>query len=978
MQAIILAAGMGRRLKELTQNNTKCMVKVNGVTLIDRMLNQIEAQHLSRIVIVIGYEGKKLIDYISTLNIQTPIIYVNNPIYDKTNNIYSLFLARDYLCQEDTLLFESDLIFEDSVIESLIKDPRDTLALVDKYESWMDGTCVKLADDDTIETFIPKKKFKFKEIDQYYKTVNIYKFSKHFSATHYIPFLEAYSKALGNNEYYEQVLRVITMLDEPEIKAKRLSGQRWYEIDDIQDLDIAESMFASDEDKRVELLQGRYGGYWRYPRLLDFCYLVNPYFPTEKMLEEIKASFDKLLTQYPSGMRVNSLLAALHFNVHAENIIVGNGAAELIKVLMEHLTGKIGIVRPTFEEYPNRYQEVDTVVYFPDNDNYSYTAEDLMNYFADKDINNLILINPDNPSGNYIPKHDLLKLIEWSEKHGINLIIDESFVDFSNEENSTVINQDILESKKYLYVMKSISKSYGVPGLRLGVLASGNKKIIAELKKEVSIWNINSFAEFYMQISEKYKKDYTIALKRMRAERIRYIEELSKIEALRIIPSQANYLMVEITNGMSAAELTRRLILKHNILIKNLFSKINHDGRQYIRLAIRCKEENDRLIEALKEELAEVRMNFENGTIEDLFNSGKSEIVVFGTSNIAMAMMKEVDKLGKCDDIIYFVDNDRSLWGKSLYFQNREYQIKEPSCLERETKDFKIVIASTYVYDIAVQLGKYPSLATKNCWFYTFMKWYPDYNMEGYLKTAGQLHKKYEDQTDKFIQLKDSHIGERCFIIGNGPSLTMNDLELLTDEFCFGTNQIFFAFDKTSWRPDVYLTVNVDTFLAYRNVIDTLESKIKFIDSKALDYGVEISDAIYLKHGTFAEGENIFSRDISQYYYNGGTVVYTALQIAVYMGFKDIYLIGCDNNFTIEKSRDGNIIKNSIQNHFYTAEDDKKTANLYATVDVKHLSESFEIARDYAEKNGIQIYNATRGGKLEVFPRVRLEEVVGQ
>ena len=180
MQAIILAAGMGKRLKDLTQNNTKCMVKVNGVTLIERMLHQIEKQHLSRIVIVVGYEGQKLIDYIATLDIQTPIVYVNNPIYDKTNNIYSLALAKDWLCKEDTLLFESDLIFEDAVIDALVKDPRETLALVDKYESWMDGTCVKLSDDDDIEAFVPGKKFKFNEIDSYYKTVNIYKFSKHF------------------------------------------------------------------------------------------------------------------------------------------------------------------------------------------------------------------------------------------------------------------------------------------------------------------------------------------------------------------------------------------------------------------------------------------------------------------------------------------------------------------------------------------------------------------------------------------------------------------------------------------------------------------------------------------------------------------------------------------------------------------------------------------------------------------------------
>ena len=239
MQGLILAAGMGKRLKSLTQNNTKCMVKVNGVTLIERVLHQLDGLNLSRIVIVIGYEGQKLIDYINTLEVYTPICYVNNPIYDKTNNIYSLALAKEYLVKEDTLLLESDLIFEDDVLRLILEDSRETLALVDKYESWMDGTCIKVGEDDFIEAFVPGKKFVFEDIPQYYKTVNIYKFSRHFSETHYVPFLEAYSKALGNNEYYEQVLRVITMLDEPEIKAKKLEGQLWYEIDDIQDLDIA-------------------------------------------------------------------------------------------------------------------------------------------------------------------------------------------------------------------------------------------------------------------------------------------------------------------------------------------------------------------------------------------------------------------------------------------------------------------------------------------------------------------------------------------------------------------------------------------------------------------------------------------------------------------------------------------------------------------------------------------------------------------
>ncbi|MBO6193210.1 MAG: aminotransferase class I/II-fold pyridoxal phosphate-dependent enzyme [Clostridiales bacterium] len=602
MQAIILAAGMGKRLKELTSDNTKCMVKVNGVTLIERMLRQIERQNVSRIVIVTGYEGQKLKEYIDTLAIGTPVKFIDNPIYDKTNNIYSLALASEELCEEDTLLFESDLIFEDSVLDELVNDSRDTLALVDKYESWMDGTCVKLSDDDTIEAFVPGKKILFEEIPEYYKTVNIYKFSKEFSQKYYVPFLKAYEKALGENEYYEQVLRVITMLDEPVIRAKRLTGQKWYEIDDIQDLDIAESIFTPDPDERVAMLQGRYGGYWRYPKLLDFCYLVNPYFPPERMKAEMRANFDTLLTEYPSGMRVNSLLAAKQFNLHIENIIVGNGAAELIKSLMNQLDGRTGFIRPTFEEYPNRYQAEDSVCYVPDNHDYSYTADDVMGFFEGKDIKNLIIINPDNPSGNYISKADLLRMVEWAKNEGIRIVIDESFVDFADEEDPTLLYTEILKANPHLYVMKSISKSYGVPGLRLGVLASGDEAVIAKMKKDVSIWNINSFGEFYMQIEEKYKKDYEEALVKIRAERRRFAEKLAKIRGVRVIPSQANYIMVELDDSINPKELLKTLLIKYEILIKELTTKTN--GRNYLRLAVRCTEDNDRLLEALRTELS--------------------------------------------------------------------------------------------------------------------------------------------------------------------------------------------------------------------------------------------------------------------------------------------------------------------------------------------------------------------------------------
>lgn len=596
MQAIILAAGMGKRLKELTKDNTKCMVKVNGVTLIERLLRILDRKNLSRIVIVVGYQGKKLIDYIDTLQINTDIVFVDNPIYNTTNNIYSLSLAGDYLEKEDTLLFESDLIFEESIVDALLEDPRDTLAVVDKLESWMDGTCMVLDEKDSIADFIPGKYVSYLDKEKYYKTVNIYKFSRHFSANTYVPFLEAYRKAKGENEYYESVIKLIAMLETDELKAMRLQGQVWYEIDDVQDLDIAETLFAGNEKDKYAKVTSRYGGYWRYPKLLDFCYLVNPYFPTPRMMEEMEANFDTLVRNYPSGMAVNSLLAGRNFGVKKEHIVIGNGAAELIKTLLEDGDfGKLGMIRPTFEEYPNRYATDKSVFYMPQNEDFSYTAEDLITYFECNEINSLVLINPDNPSGNYIPYSGLLKLVDWARQKGIKLIIDESFADFADTtEKKTLIDEEILNSYGGLYAVKSISKSYGVPGIRLGVLASGNEQAIAILKKKVAIWNINSVGEFFMQIYEKYEKDYLRSLEKIIESRKQMMEQLDNVPRLRTIPSQANYVMCEVMDGVDCEEMAAEL-LRGNILIKNLTSKIQ-DGKQYIRLAVRTKEENERLI----------------------------------------------------------------------------------------------------------------------------------------------------------------------------------------------------------------------------------------------------------------------------------------------------------------------------------------------------------------------------------------------
>lgn len=590
---------MGRRLGKLTANNTKCMIRVNGVRLIERMLDQLTHEKLARIILVIGYQGEKVCQFVGNKWQGVPIEYVWNRVYDQTNNIYSLWLAREKLLQDDTLLLESDLILDDAIIPKILHHPYPDLACVDKFQSWMDGTVVLLDENNRIQRFVLKKEFLYEEIPFYYKTVNIYKFSRSFSESHYLPFLEAYSHALGNQEYYEQVLRVIALLDNPVIKALPLEGERWYEIDDVQDLDIAESLFA---ELPVQLIRinKRYGGYWRYPQLLDYCYLVNPYFPNERLVAEMKSNFDTLLRAYPSGLSVNRLLASKMFYLPERWVTVGNGASELIKTIIGSSIGRLGIIEPTFEEYPNRAHPDAICAYQPANSDYRYGADDLISFFGklENRIDTLVLINPDNPSGNYLKPPDVIKVIEWCAREKTKIIVDESFVDFTTEPVS-LLQEEILTNYRNLVVVKSISKSYGVPGLRLGIMATSDEKLLEAVNRELSIWHINSFAEFFMQIIDKYEKEYVEGCSKLVKERQRFGDALSKVEGLRLLPSQANYFFAEVLPPQTPELLQQRLYSEADILIKNCRGKRGIGGRPFVRIAIRDKSDNDWLLESL-------------------------------------------------------------------------------------------------------------------------------------------------------------------------------------------------------------------------------------------------------------------------------------------------------------------------------------------------------------------------------------------
>lgn len=358
----------------------------------------------------------------------------------------------------------------------------------------------------------------------------------------------------------------------------------------------------SEDEALLKQYYSRYGGYWRFPDMLDYCYLVNPYFNRSGIIKEMQDFFPVLVSEYPSGMGVNSGLASDCWGVKQEYIVVGNGAAELIKALMESLVGKVGVVRPTFEEYPNRMPAEQVETFVPQNDTFRYDADDLINYFSQHPVDTLLLINPDNPSGNFIPVDGVRKVALWCESHNIRFILDESFVDFSvGYENNSFVKDDILEMYPHICVMKSISKSYGVPGLRLGILCSADVELIAKMKKQVSIWNINSFAEFFMQIYPKYRDDYKHACDQFIQAREDFEKDLKTIPFIKVMPSQANYFFLEVLPPYKPKELCALLLKNYNILASACLAKKGIEPNRYMRIAVRNHGDNAKFIQALRE-----------------------------------------------------------------------------------------------------------------------------------------------------------------------------------------------------------------------------------------------------------------------------------------------------------------------------------------------------------------------------------------
>ena len=222
--------------------------------------------------------------------------------------------------------------------------------------------------------------------------------------------------------------------------------------------------------------------------------------------------------------------------------------------------------------------------------------------------------------------------------------------------------------------------------------------------------------------------------------------------------------------------------------------------------------------------------------------------------------------------------------------------------------------------------------------------------------------------------------GKRCFIIGNGPSLTVEDLERLKSEYTFAANRIYEIFSLTDWRPWAYLAVDKKFVSANCEIIRQIPCQWKVISYEA---GVDTTDwdhTIQVHGGCLNfpidRGKANYSyiqEDLTKGFSNGYTVTFAAIQLAIYMGFTEIYLLGIDFNYSVYLDKKGRVKTQNAQDYFYG----KKLNNISIQV-LEPTRYAYQVSRQYCDKHGIVIRNATRGGKLEEFERVDFDSIISR
>lgn len=588
VQAIILTAGSSRRMLPLTDRTHKTLLEVGGRKVIEWVVDALLECGVRDVAVVTGHEAEALRAFLDRRYPDLPVTYLHNERYRTTNNICSLALALERLpIDSDVLLLECDLVFEPAVLRRLVLSPHPNVALVDRYRPGMDGTVVSVADGVVTDVVTPDRQGPEFRFQDRHKTLNLYRFSREFCTGTFRKLVTHYASAIDEGAFYELVLGIIVHLQHETVHAEVLDGERWAELDDPNDLAVARYLF--EPSTRLPVLEGAFGGLWNYD-VLDFAFLRNHRFPTGAVLSELRNNLPGLVSGYGSAQAILDRKLATYLLCREDRACALNGASQAFPWLREFFAGwRVLLPAPTFGEYARAFPGAGTFA-----DDVGLDPGRIEEQAEDGAL--LVLVSPNNPTGSTLPTawiHDLA-----ARRPGTLILLDESFVEFSGE--TSLLPRLEAEPLPNVIVLKSLGKSLGVPGLRLGCLYTTHPGLGAFVRRALPVWNLNSLAEHFLEIALKHRPAIAASFERTRGDRARFAEALARLPVVRAVhPSGGNFLLVSLRRDRGRTrELVDELVQRHGVFVKDVSSRLSGPGG-HLRLAVRLPRENARLVEAL-------------------------------------------------------------------------------------------------------------------------------------------------------------------------------------------------------------------------------------------------------------------------------------------------------------------------------------------------------------------------------------------
>ena len=348
---------------------------------------------------------------------------------------------------------------------------------------------------------------------------------------------------------------------------------------------------------------------------VDACFLSNPY-ATDLFIERLTSDLidtgelRKVLEFYPSQNNHVAALLEPVVKVERDQIFVCNGANEAIQAALHRFAGsRVAIVLPTFSPY-YEYLLPDQESFFyklTRNSDFALDVDDFIDFTLDNQVDTVCLINPNNPNGGYIPTVGMQKLLD-AFAHLDLVVLDESFIDFAYEdEQRGRLSLAAQEAEMpNVFLVKSMSKDFGIAGIRAGYAIMSSERV-RSLVSNGYLWNISGLTEFFFRLlaEHEFQDDYAKARLRYLDEALVFFDALSKIDRLRAYSTKANFCLVELDKSLPIELIAPLLLIRHGVYIRDCRDKIGLEDGQYVRIASRKAPENEVMLAALQDVIAE-------------------------------------------------------------------------------------------------------------------------------------------------------------------------------------------------------------------------------------------------------------------------------------------------------------------------------------------------------------------------------------